>query len=293
MTQTPVSKALVAEAQEQSTWRRRPVVGPYALPLAVIAALALITVIGPWVAPFDPLRPNVGPVLEGPSVDHLFGTDEFGRDVFSRVLAGARVSLGVSIVGTLVALTLGAVLGGIAASTQSIIGETIMRLLDLVWAFPGILLAVVLAASLGKGATTIIIVVAVIYTPPFARVVRAVVLNEINEDYVTAARLLGSSRIRIVGYQIGLNAIVPVLVFATTVVADAIVLEAALSFIGAGISQPTASWGNVIADGRDYISSGKWWISTFGGAAVFVTVLGLNAAAASLSRNLGTSRNLG
>jgi peptide/nickel transport system permease protein len=256
------------------------------LPWIVVALLVLLTVLGPALAPFDPERQQVGGPLEAPSFSHLFGTDQFGRDVFSRVIAGFQVSLGVGIIATLAALVLGAVLGGMAATLGRIADEGIMRALDVVLAFPGILLAVVMAAVLGAGWTTTVIVMAVVYTPGFARIVRATVMGELAEDYVTAARLIGSSRIRVLTYHVGVNAVLPVLVFATVILADAIVLQAALSFIGVGIRPPTPSWGNVMAEGRAFIASGSWWITAFAGLAIFVTVLALNWLGERLRRRL-------
>jgi ABC-type dipeptide/oligopeptide/nickel transport system permease subunit len=257
-----------------------------ALPLIALAGLALLVVIGPLLVPFDPVKQQVGEPLTGPSLDHFFGTDQFGRDVFSRVLAGARTSIGVGAIATLAALAAGAILGATAASLGRTADEVIMRTLDVVLSFPGILLAVVMAAVLGAGWSTTVLVMAVVYTPAFARIVRAVVLGELSEDYVTAARLIGSTRVRVMTYHVGVNAVLPILVFATVVLADAIVLEAALSFIGVGIRPPEPSWGNVMAEGRAFISSHRWWITTAGGTAVFVTVLLLNWLSEDLRRRL-------
>lgn len=270
-----------AAAGSERTAGPRLALAVLALGVAVVLAIAW-----PALAPHDPIEPNVGPALAAPSLDFPFGTDQFGRDVLSRVIAGARLSLFVALTATLVAALAGGALGALAASLPRRPAEIVMRALDVVLAFPGILLAIVLAAGLGAGTLTTIVVLAVVYTPAFARLVRGAVLAELEQDYVAAARLLGTSRFRILGYHVGVNVVVPTVLFATTIVADAIVLEAALSFIGVGISPPTASWGNVIADGRDFIASGQWWISMFGGLAVFLSVLSLNALAGVLNRRL-------
>jgi ABC-type dipeptide/oligopeptide/nickel transport system permease subunit len=277
---------LGAQQQEPSARSSRRGQLRRALPFIALAGLALLVVLGPLLAPFDPVKQQVGEPLTGPSPSHLFGTDQFGRDVFSRVLAGARTSIGVGAIATLAALVAGAILGATAASLGRWVDEVIMRTLDIVLSFPGILLAVVMAAVLGAGWTTTVLVMAVVYTPAFARIVRAVVLGELSEDYVTAARLIGSTRVRVMTYHVGVNAILPILVFATVVLADAIVLEAALSFIGVGIRPPEPSWGNVMSEGRAFISSGRWWITTAGGTAVFVTVLLLNWLSDDLRRRL-------
>jgi ABC-type dipeptide/oligopeptide/nickel transport system permease subunit len=161
-----------------------------------------------------------------------------------------------------------------------------MRGLDVMLAFPAILLAVVLAASLGAGTLTTIVVLTIVYTPALARFVRALVLGQLEEDYVVAARMLGTRRIRLVGYHIGVNIAVPMLVYLATVTAEAIILEAALSYIGVGIPPPAPSWGNIISDGKGLLYSGQWWISGFGGLAVFGAVLTLNASANALNRRL-------
>jgi peptide/nickel transport system permease protein len=257
-----------------------------ALPFVALAGLALLVLFGPLLAPYDPVEQQVGEPLTGPSPSHLFGTDQFGRDVFSRVLAGARTSIGVGAIATLAALAAGAILGATAAGLGRKADELIMRTLDIVLSFPGILLAVVMAAVFGAGWSTTVLVMAVVYTPAFARIVRAVVLGELSEDYVTAARLIGSTRVRVMTYHVGVNAVLPILVFATVVLADAIVLEAALSFIGVGIRPPEPSWGNVMSEGRAFISSERWWITTAGGTAVFVTVLLLNWLSEDLRRRL-------
>jgi peptide/nickel transport system permease protein len=230
--------------------------------------------------------------LSPPSGAHLFGTDQVGRDVFSRVLAGTRISFVVGISAAALAVGVGALLGVVAAMAPRWIGEVVMRCLDVMLAFPAILLAVVLAAGLGSGMLTTIIVLAVVYTPALGRYVRALVLGELEEDYIVAARLLGTRRIRLVGYQIGVNILVPVVVYAATVTAEAIILEAALSYIGVGIQPPSPSWGNIINDGKDLLYSGQWWISGFGGLAVFLAALSLNGSANALNRRLdaGTER---
>lgn len=250
--------------------------------------LLTVLVVLPLIVRTSPTALNAGQPLSPPSVDHWFGTDQLGRDVASRVLHGARLSMLVSLASALAALTVGGVLGAVAASTPSRVGEVIMRLLDVVLAFPGILLAIVLAAAIGPSLTTTVIVLSVIYSPSMARVVRAAVFSEYGEDYVTAARLLGTSRIRLVGYHIGVNAALPVMVYTTLIMADAIVAEAALSFLGAGIKPPAPSWGNVIHDGQAVIDAGAWWVSLFPGLAIMVSVLGLNRFSEALGRRLRT-----
>lgn len=254
--------------------------------LIALAVIALLAVAWPLVVPYDPLDTGAGPALLGPSAEHPFGTDQAGRDVLSRVVAGTRISFVVGVGSAMLAASIGGLLGIIAAMAPRWISDAILRSLDVLLAFPAILLAVVLAAALGTGMATTIIVLTVIYVPAFARFVRSLVLDELEEDYVLTARLLGTRKIRLVGYHIGANIIIAVVVYAATVTAEAIILEAGLSYIGVGIAPPAPSWGNIINDGKSFLYSGQWWISAFGGLAVFAAAFVLNAAANNLNRRL-------
>lgn len=255
-------------------------------PLVALALLVLLAIAWPLVVPYDPLDTHAGPALSAPSGAHPFGTDQVGRDVLSRVLAGTRISFVVGVSAAALAAAIGGLLGIVAAMAPRWIGEVVMRCLDVMLAFPAILLAVVLAAGLGAGMLTTIVVLATVYTPALARFVRALVLGQLEEDYVVAARMLGTRRIRLVGYHMGVNILVPVLVYAATVTAEAIILEAALSYIGVGINPPAPSWGNIVNDGKGLLYSGQWWISGFGGLAVFLAALTLNGSANTLNRRL-------
>lgn len=252
----------------------------------VVVVLVAVLVVLPLLVPGSPTALNAGPPLAPPSGEHWFGTDQLGRDVAARVLHGARLSMLVAAGSAAAALIVGGLLGALAASSRGVLGEVIMRVLDVVLAFPGILLAIVLAAAIGPSLTTTVIVLSVIYAPSMARVVRAAVFAEYGTDYVTAARLLGTSRVRLVGYHIGVNAALPVLVYTTLIMADAIVAEAALSFLGAGIRPPAPSWGNIIKDGQTVIEAGAWWISLFPGLAIVLAVLAMNRFSEALGAHL-------
>ncbi|MEN3284505.1 MAG: peptide/nickel transport system ATP-binding protein [Solirubrobacteraceae bacterium] len=254
--------------------------------LVLLGLIAALAIGWPLVAPFNPLDVHAGTPLQPPSGAHLLGTDDAGRDVLSRVLAGTRISFTVGIASATLAVVIGGLLGVTSAMAPRWVGEVIMRVLDLMLAFPAILLAVVLATAVGTGMLTTIIVIGVVYTPVMARFVRGLTLTELAEDYILAARVLGTSRRRLVGYHLGVNLAVPVLVFATLLAGSAVMVEAALSFIGIGITPPTPSWGNIINDGKAFLLSGQWWMSTAGGLAIFVTVLTLNGAAHTLDRRL-------
>ncbi|WP_342022696.1 dipeptide/oligopeptide/nickel ABC transporter permease/ATP-binding protein [Arthrobacter citreus] len=259
------------------------------LALAFLVLVAFIAVTGPMLAPFGE-NESSAPVLP-PGGEHLMGTDGNSYDVFSRLLYGARVSAAIGLGSVLVAVVLGAVLGALAATSRKSVNEGIMRVLDIMMAFPGIALAAALLFALkdysvalfGSTVPVIIFAIAIVYTPQLARVVRANVLAQYGEDYVRAERVIGAGRLFILTKHVVRNTAAPVLVFATVMVADAIILEASLSFLGAGVQPPSASWGNVMADGRNVVFSGAWWPTTFGGIAILLTVLALNILAEGLT----------
>lgn len=243
--------------------------------LSFLAIITLVAIFAPWLAPHDPLA-STGAPIGAPNSEYLFGTDRQGRDILSRLMYGARASLQVGLGAVALALIMGGVLGALAATSSKFVSELIMRVMDVLMAFPGIALAAVLLASLGNSVGTIIFTIAVVYTPQLARVVRAQVLAAWDEDYVRAERVMGAPRFYILLKHVVRNTIAPVLVFATVMVADAIILEASLSFLSAGVRPPNPSWGNVIADGRALVLAGGWWATTFAGAVILLTVLALN-----------------
>ncbi|MFW0111433.1 dipeptide/oligopeptide/nickel ABC transporter permease/ATP-binding protein [Rothia sp. CCM 9417] len=245
------------------------------LALTFIALIALVALLAPWLAPHDPLA-STGAPIGAPNSEYLFGTDRQGRDILSRLMYGARASLQVGLGAVALALIMGGILGSLAATSSKFVAEVIMRIMDVLMAFPGIALAAVLLASLGNSVGTIIFAIAVVYTPQLARVVRAQVLAAWDEDYVRAERVMGAPRFYILLKHVVRNTIAPVLVFATVMVADAIILEASLSFLSAGVRPPEPSWGNVIADGRAIVLAGGWWATTFAGGVILLTVLALN-----------------
>ena len=238
--------------------------------LSFLAAITLVAIFAPWLAPHDPLA-STGAPIGAPNSEYLFGTDRQGRDILSRLMYGARASLQVGLGAVALALIMGGILGALAATSSKFVSELIMRVMDVLMAFPGIALAAVLLASLGNSVGTIIFTIAVVYTPQLARVVRAQVLAAWDEDYVRAERVMGAPRFYILLKHVVRNTIAPVLVFATVMVADAIILEASLSFLSAGVRPPNPSWGNVIADGRALVLAGGWWATTFAGAVILLS----------------------
>lgn len=249
--------------------------------LIFLIFVALIAIFAPWVAPYDPLQ-TLRPV-QSPQADYWFGTDRLGRDVFSRIVYGARTSLFIGLGAVACAIVFGSILGATAATAQKLGNEVIMRSMDVLMAFPGIALAAVLLATFGNSAPVIIITIAIVYTPQLARVVRANVVSQWEEDYVRAERVIGGSRTYILLKHVVRNTAAPVLVFATVMVADAIVLEASLSFLGAGVQPPFPSWGNILSEGRNLVLSGFWWATTFAGMCILLTVLALNILAEGLT----------
>ncbi|WP_443065115.1 dipeptide/oligopeptide/nickel ABC transporter permease/ATP-binding protein [Streptomyces sp. NBC_00576] len=256
-------------------WRRLPVLSRIAV--CFLAFVVVMAVFAPYLAPDDPLDQQ--PLIGGtgaPSAEHWMGQDSLGRDIMSRLMYGARWSLAIGLGATALALTVGALIGAIAATSRKAVDETLMRCLDVVMAFPGIALAAVLVAVFGGGITVLICAIAFLFTPPVARVVRANVLDQYGEDYVTAERVIGARTHHIVLRHVAINCAAPVLVFCTVQVAEAIVFEASLSFIGAGVRPPDPSWGSVIADGKNMVLTGGWWATVFPGLLMLITVLSLN-----------------
>jgi peptide/nickel transport system permease protein len=245
------------------------VVGAALFALMLAGALA-----ADLLAPYDPLANNFRERLAPPSLAHLAGTDSFGRDVLSRILYGGRVSLGV---GAAVAAATGffGILIGAAAGYFNRLDSLLMRLMDGLMAFPGLLLAIALAAMLGSSTFNTILALSVAYTPRAARVVRAAVLVVKETEFVEAARATGAGDLRILLTHILPNSLAPVIVQTTYFFALAVLAEAVLSFIGVGPPPPAPSWGNIIADGRDYIVEAPW-VSLFPGIAIALSVLGLN-----------------
>jgi peptide/nickel transport system permease protein len=251
--------------------RQRRVIGLGGLILFVMLGMAAAA---PVLVPYDPLDIQPMERLRRPAAAHLFGTDEFGRDILSRVIYGARLSLLVGGLVTLLAIAVGTVIGLVAGWSPRA-DRTIMRVMDGVMAFPDILLAIALMAALGPSVRNVVIALAFVYTPRVARVVRASVLVVVNQDYVDAARAIGARGRRILARHVLANCVSPIIVQGTFVAAYAMLGEAALSFLGVGVPPETPTWGGIIAMGQVYLSQ-AWWISIFPGAAVILSVLALN-----------------
>ncbi|WDO08460.1 dipeptide/oligopeptide/nickel ABC transporter permease/ATP-binding protein [Streptomyces murinus] len=275
MTRAELAERLSGPRVTPRARRRLPPLSTLAV--CFLALVVLVALLAPLLAPDDPLdqQDPVGGTGH-PSAAHWMGQDSLGRDILSRLMYGARWSLAIGLGATGLALVVGAVLGAVAATSRKAVDETLMRCLDVVMAFPGIALAAVLVAVFGGGIGVLICAIAFLFTPPVARVVRANVLDQYGEDYVTAERVIGARTPHIVLRHVAVNCAAPVLVFCTVQVAEAIVFEASLSFIGAGVRPPDPSWGSVIADGKNMVLTGGWWATVFPGLLILLTVLCLN-----------------
>ncbi|WP_154604966.1 dipeptide/oligopeptide/nickel ABC transporter permease/ATP-binding protein [Arthrobacter sp. AQ5-05] len=250
--------------------------------VVVLGLVILGAIFGPMIITADPNLQTIAS-NKTPSWAHPLGLDGQGRDLLARLATGARWSLAIGLGATALALVAGAVIGSIAATSRKVVDEVIMRILDIIMAFPGIALAAVLVAVFGRDLPVLIAAIGFLYTPMVARIVRANVLDQYGEDYVAAQKIIGAKKFFIVTRHVAINCAAPILVFCTVLVADAIVFEASLSFIGAGVQQPYASWGSVIAEGKELLMLGGWWATTFPGLLIFVTVVSLNVLAEGIS----------
>ena len=249
-------------------------------PSGVVGLLLVLLVVGcallaAFISPYDPVRYLPADRMQGPSLSHLLGTDLYGRDLLSRIIYGSRISLSVSVLSVSLALAFGGLLGALAGYYLGWVDTLIMRLTDILLAFPAILLAIALLAFLGGGFWNLTLAIAVAFTAPFARVVRAAVLRSRDTMFVEASLSLGATDRRLLWRHVLPNSLGPVLVEVTLRLAYAILGEAALSFLGLGTQPPAPAWGQMIADGRPFLETNAW-ISVAPGLAIMLTVLGFN-----------------
>jgi peptide/nickel transport system permease protein len=243
--------------------------------LVVFVVLVVLALTADFISPYKPAAQDYTAVLARPSLAHLMGTDEMGRDVLSRVIHGSRVSLAVGLLSVALACAAGILVGLAAGYSGGWVDETFMRLVDAVYSFPALLLALAIAAALGPNILNAVIAIGVVYTPSFARLVRGQVLSVRERDFVAAVRALGGGTPRIVLRHIWPNVTAPIIVQGSLSVSFAIITEAALSFLGVGVRPPTAAWGSMLRSGYPYMEQAVW-LAVFPGLAIFLTVLGLN-----------------
>src|SRR5712692_5794621 len=243
--------------------------------LVVLGALVVLALGAPWLSARDPIRTSVRDALQPPGPRFVLGSDQLGRDVASRVMHGARISLTVGLISVSIAVSLGAPIGLVSGFYGGRLDALVMRLIDVLLAFPGILLALAIVSVLTPGLTNVMIAVGLSAVPTYARLVRATVLSARENLYVEAARALGSRDPAILRRYVLPNVVAPLVVTATLGLGTAILSAAALSFLGLGSQPPLPAWGRMLSEGRDYLRE-AWWISTFPGLGIMLTVLGMN-----------------
>ena len=244
------------------------------LGLIILVIIVVAAIIAPLVTPFDPQSQEFG-MMEPPSATHILGTDDLGRDLFTRIVYGTRISLFVGIVTVTIALVIGVAMGLVSGYYGGWIDTILMRYIDLQWAFPNFIIAVYLVAVFGTGLSNVIVAVSLAFLDDFARLTRGMVLSIREEEYVVAARSLGASHFHIMVRHVLPNAIAPIIVQATLSVSFAILAEAGLSFLGLGVKSSTPTWGLIISDSRSFFSR-AWWLAAYPGLAIMLTVLSIN-----------------
>ena len=241
----------------------------------ILCMLLLVALLAPVLAPYDPLAQDLYQRLQPPSADHWLGTDDFGRDILSRIVFGSRISLRIGLIAISLALTGGTLFGLVAGYRGGMVDMLIMRLMDLMLAFPSILLAIAIVAVIGPGIENAILAVSIVLVPQFARLVRSSVLTVREATYVEAARALGATESRLLFYSILPNCTAPLIVQTTLGMGTAILDAAGLSFLGLGAKPPVPEWGAMLSGGRELLLRAPW-VMTFPGLAIFTVVLGLN-----------------
>lgn len=241
----------------------------------IVLIFIVLAILAPWIAPHDPLDIQMAKKLQTPSAEHWFGTDDKGRDILSRILYGARISLTVGIVSTVIGAIVGVFLGIVAGFYGRWIDSLIMRICDVLLAFPGILLALAIVSVLGPSTFNVILAVAFFAVPTFARIVRGSTLSVKKLEYIDAIRAMGSSDGRIIFKHILPNIVSPIIVQATLYIASAIIIASALSFLGMGTQPPTPEWGMMLSQGRSYVAQAPH-LTLFPGLVILVVVIGFN-----------------
>lgn len=264
-------------SQWREVWRMLKKNKMALLGLGILVILVLLALFADVIADYDTvvIKQNLANRLKGPSAEHWLGTDEFGRDIFARLIHGARVSLKVGIIAVGISIILGGILGALAGFYGGKIDNIIMRVMDVFLAVPSILLAIAIVSALGPSIINLMVAISISSVPRYARIVRASVLSIRDQEFVEAARAIGANNARIIFRHIIPNSLAPVIVQGTLGVASAILSTAGLSFIGLGIQPPAPEWGSMLSGGRQYLRY-AWWVTTFPGVAIMITILSLN-----------------
>jgi len=243
--------------------------------LGIIALFIFLCIFGDLLAPYDPLQPNIEDKLAAPSTAHLFGTDEIGRDILSRVMSGAKYSLGIAALILIISIPIGVAIGAVSGYASGMVDEVLMRITDIFLAFPAIILAMAIAAALGPNLRNTVIALTAVYWPWYARLIRGQVLQIKEREFIEAGRAVGVPTRRLIWRHIMPNAVTPIFIQGTIDVGFAVLATASLSFIGLGAQPPTPEWGTMISNARTFFRV-AWWYFTFPGIALMLTVVGFN-----------------
>ncbi len=242
---------------------------------ALISLMLITALTAQWLAPFDPIQQNLTGQLLAPSWSHWMGTDQFGRDVFSRLLYGSRISLAVGVVAVSIYVLIGTTIGSIAGYYGGLVDGVLMRFVDIMLSVPTFFLILMVIAFVGPNIMNVMIVIGLTSWTDVARLVRGEILSLKEREFILAARVIGMKDSRIILRHLLPNAMGPVLIVSTLGIGGAILVESSLSFLGLGVQPPTASWGNMLLEGKEHLTD-AWWLVTFPGCAIFLTVLGFN-----------------
>ena len=262
-------------AQRMATWRRFRRRKTALFGLSVYVAILLMALFAPYLAPRDPATQDISKGLRPPGAEFPLGTDEYGRDILSRVIYGARISLTVGIISVAISAVIGTMLGLVSGFYGGKTDAVIMRIVDIMLSFPGILLALIIVSTMGRDIQYVMVAVGISGVPNYARMVRGSVLAVKENEYIEAARAAGAGNLSIIARHVLPNIFAIIIVLTTLSLPGSMLSAAALSFIGLGVQPPTAEWGRMLGDGRGYIET-AWWISTFPGLMIFVSVMSIN-----------------
>jgi peptide/nickel transport system permease protein len=280
------SESIIARpGSARRAWRRVTDDPMGAVGLILVLIVVFCGIFGPWITPFDPLKINVPDKFQAPSLTHLMGTDNLGRDVFSRVIAGSRIALTIGISTIAIALVLGLILGLVAGYGPRWLDNLLMLTFDSIYSFPTVVLGLTVVTLLGASVTTLVLVVIVIQTPAYARLTRTATLTIKNSEYIQAIESLGASKLRIIFLHILPNVVGPLLIVASMDIPSVVALEAGLTYLGMGIPPPAPSWGRILQEGYSLIRVAPW-IVVAGGIPLIITTLGFTFLGESLRDNL-------
>ena len=280
------SESIIARpGSARRAWRRVTDDPMGAVGLILVLIVVFCGIFGPWITPFDPFKINVPDKFQAPSLTHLMGTDNLGRDVFSRVIAGSRIALTIGISTIAIALVLGLILGLVAGYGPRWLDNLLMLIFDSIYSFPTVILGLTVVTLLGASVTTLVLVVIVIQTPAYARLTRTATLTIKNSEYIQAIESLGASKLRIIFLHILPNVVGPLLIVASMDIPSVVALEAGLTYLGMGIPPPAPSWGRILQEGYSLIRVAPW-IVVAGGIPLIITTLGFTFLGESLRDNL-------